>query len=1335
VGEPINAATGNKYETQFDYTAEGPFPLRFRRFYNSLSLVSAAAVTEFGANWRSTFDSAVQVVTGQSVPTMRVVRPDGKSFLFTQGGTQWVASDPGVTAVLQALTDGNGTIIGWTYTTHGDMTEAYDANGRLVSITTRTGLTETLAYNGAGQLATVTDPFGRSLSFAYDNAGRVVQMSNLAGGLYSYTYDGNNNLSTVTYPDHATRTYVYENAAFPNAMTGIIDESGVRFATWSYDSQGRAVSQVLGAGAQSLSLQYNADGTTTVTDALGAIRVHAFVTDAQGTTRGASKSSTCASGCPTLTDSVSYDGNGFLASSIDPNGNTSAFTHNSLGELTSRTSAVGTAQARTYRVAWSALFHRPTQISFPDKTLSYTYDARGNPTRRTVTAGGITRTWTYQYNGWGLVTQITGPRTDVAQVTHYSYDAHGELTAITNALGQATRCTSRDANGRCLTDIDRNGVRTQVTYDLRGRLLSRTTGTQTIRYQYAPTGLLTRITFPNGSTEEFGYDAAHRLTDVTDALGDHTHFTLDGAGNRTQVQLFAGNGTLTRSVSSTYDPLDRLVKITDANQQTTRFSHDNDSNVVAVVDPLGRNTSISYDALNRPIASTDPLGQVTTVQLDAYDRPLQMTAPNGAVTQYAYDSFGQLLQENSPDRGVSTFTYSTAGVPLTRTDARGVTANLTFDALNRPTQISYSGGPSTNGHVASWLQSLGSSILSDNVSFTYDQGTGCTLGVGRLCSRQDQSGTERFGYDAFGNIIQQVDVQLGSTYSTGYSYDNVNRLTQMSYPDGRVVNYSRDALERINAVQADVNHAASSIASALQYRADSTLAEMTFGNGITETRGYDPVGRLVSQLVGAVDTRAYSYNAVGDMIAKQTSAEMDQFTYDALDRLTGEGRTQGSTTHSNSFSYDANDNRLTEIRDGTSTNFGYAPSSNRLVQMGAAALTLDSAGNTTADMGGARKFYYSAANHLQWISQNGSPIAGYLYNGFGQRTGKLTVQGGKREGGDEADGERGRREGSGREVITLYHYDIFGRLIGETTTQGQPSRDTVWAGSAPIAQIDHWVPIGSMAQKAHCSKRSDDEGGDHHGGHCSVGSDGKIDWVSYLHTDGLGTPRVATDVSQNVVWRDDGEAFGETAPTQTGAYPIIVNLRNPGQYFDQETGLFYNVARYYNPNTGRYITSDPIGLAGGVNTYSYVGGNPVSNVDPLGLLTLSLGYFGSSVLGFGGDVGGGGYVSYSNGHFSYGSYVSADIGVGVNVSAGVQIGVYSGGPETFGGRTYNTNVGVLEGGATATYDTSGNLIGGSLSFGPSLTPISYSATTGVTGLPGIGNGQKPSSSNSSQTCN
>jgi RHS repeat-associated protein len=92
------------------------------------------------------------------------------------------------------------------------------------------------------------------------------------------------------------------------------------------------------------------------------------------------------------------------------------------------------------------------------------------------------------------------------------------------------------------------------------------------------------------------------------------------------------------------------------------------------------------------------------------------------------------------------------------------------------------------------------------------------------------------------------------------------------------------------------------------------------------------------------------------------------------------------------------------------------------------------------------------------------------------------------------------------------------------------------------------------------------------------------------------------------LWTWESEAFGDTPPNQnpSGQGEFVYNLRFPGQYYDSETGLNYNMARYYNPKTGRYDESDPIGLAGGINTYSYVGNNPVNLIDPLGLETVAI---------------------------------------------------------------------------------------------------------------------------------
>ncbi len=108
----------------------------------------------------------------------------------------------------------------------------------------------------------------------------------------------------------------------------------------------------------------------------------------------------------------------------------------------------------------------------------------------------------------------------------------------------------------------------------------------------------------------------------------------------------------------------------------------------------------------------------------------------------------------------------------------------------------------------------------------------------------------------------------------------------------------------------------------------------------------------------------------------------------------------------------------------------------------------------------------------------------------------------------------------------------------------------------------------------------------------------------YLHTDHLDTPRLATDANQSVIWRWEGEAFGATPPEEDpdGDHrPTSIPLRFPGQYADAESGLYYNGNRYYDPETGRYMTSDPIGLRGGVNTYAYVENNPLRYIDPSGL--------------------------------------------------------------------------------------------------------------------------------------
>ena len=188
-------------------------------------------------------------------------------------------------------------------------------------------------------------------------------------------------------------------------------------------------------------------------------------------------------------------------------------------------------------------------------------------------------------------------------------------------------------------------------------------------------------------------------------------------------------------------------------------------------------------------------------------------------------------------------------------------------------------------------------------------------------------------------------------------------------------------------------------------------------------------------------------------------------------------------------------------------------------------------------VGSADSFIYGENNRLKEAGIGGSPLATYSYNGRGERVKKLGT------------------------ATTYYYYDSNGQLIAELDGSGNTVREYVYLDGQPLALVT--------------------------GGN-----------IYTIHTDHLGTPQVITDVSQTVVWQADYKPFGEANIT---IETITNNLRLPGQYFDGETGLHYNYFRDYDPSTGRYIESDPIGLGGGINIYGYVLANPIVNIDLMGL--------------------------------------------------------------------------------------------------------------------------------------
>ncbi|MBF0474981.1 MAG: RHS repeat protein [Deltaproteobacteria bacterium] len=724
------------------------------------------------------------------------------------------------------------------------------------------------------------------------------------------------------------------DTSLPNALTGITDENGNRFATYAYDAQGRAISTQHADGAELTTVTYNTDGSTGVTDANGNLHSYTFTTQFNRTKPTSASNASCGCG----SSAYAYDTNGFISSRTDFNGNVTTYIRNTRGLETSRTEASGTAQARTITTTWHATFRLPLTITEPNRVTTFTYDAKGNLLTKTITAGSQPRTWTYTYNAGGQVLTAKDP---LNNTTTYTYDSAGGLATVTDALGHATRITSYDPNGRPLSLTDPNGLVTSLAYDARGRLTSRTSGGEITTYDYDAAGQLMEIDLPDGSSLDYTYDAAHRLTGLEDALGNSIVYTLDGVGNRVKEQVFDPSNHLAQTRSHAYDALNRLSQDIGAQGQTTAYAYDNNGNLTGTTDPLSHTTSNVYDALNRLVKMTDPNNGVTTYGYDANDHQTGLTDPRSLATAYTYDGLDNLNSVQSPDTGTTTKAYDAAGNVLTSTDARGKTTTYTYDALNRPTKATFADGAS--------------------ITRQYDQG-----GIGRLYKVTDSSGSTTYSYDSHGRVTQKQQVTGSVNLTTGYTYDASGRRTSMTYPSGRQLAYLYDTGGHV--IEIDVD--GTPLVSSITYQAFGSAASWTQGSGVsTYSRTFDQDGRISGIKIGANPTINYTYDAAGritgiidsnevrpnltagatsysvsggsNQILGRSGPTTQTYTYDAAGNLTGDGTF--------TYGYDAR-GRLVQVTAGSSaTSYAINGLGQRVSKSSASAMTI---------------FAYDEAGHL-----------------------------------------------------------------------------------------------------------------------------------------------------------------------------------------------------------------------------------------------------------------------------------------------------------------------------------------------------------------------------------
>lgn len=1025
-GNPIIVSSRRKVQMENDYTGPGRYPLVFTRIYTSYPNIDKNAPSRNvwhhnhkkfirgyfpGGPEPQAPDTYIKLADGSWFPdpvhdntsttrSLMAHRPDGSRIYFQFDGYGVAKSDGDITETMETviLEDGSN---GVKLTNNEDEIEYYNNVGQLVLTEARNGESHYYNYDSdTGFLLSISDDYGHSLSFEYDESGNIASLTLPDESRIIYSYNQNGDFSSVSYPDgHSglvSRHYHYEIEDLPRALTGITNENGERYVSWNYDSEGYAVESSNANGINRSSIQLEGDGRITETNALGKDTTYTFSV-INGVSRLAAVEGIASTHCAGSNRSMTYDENGFMASSLDQNDNLTYYKHNDRGLQTERTEAVGTSAQRLINTDWHNRFRLPTKFNHPQYQIDFEYDTKGNLNRRIVTdrVENNSRIWSYTYDDHGRIVSEEGPRTDVSDITHFSYhDCQtggkcGQLKTISNAVGHSTSFTDYDDHGLPTRIVDSNSVVTTLEYDSRQRLTTLKTNGKPTTFSYDKLGNIVRVTLADNTYLDYQWDSASRLVAVTDAAGNRLEYELDLAGNPILENTKDNKGVTKKSLSRQFDELNRLIRLVAAHSGETIFSYDLAGNLRTVTDAQQRITTQNYDALHRLVSIQDALLGDTVVEYDDNNNPLRITDPRGLSTIYTYNGFGDVLTLGNPDTGLTQYTYDSAGNIKQKTDAKGIVSTFQYDALNRVISASYP-----------------DSTL--NVTYVYDQGNNAS---GRLSSIIEQNLTTNLEYDQHGNTTAVVYLISDKNFRVEYQYNDANRLSGINYPSGRSINFSFDASGQIVSIDSQFNGATEALVQNIERLPFGPIARYTLGNGIVRSNTFDMDYRIESISDGEILNRGYGFDSTDNitMISNPLVPEGTRgFSYDSLNRLQSASGSYGELE----FTYDPSGNRIGEVNFpfGLDNTYQYGNDNHRLLSINQGPeIQYDANGNTLNTDNAS--FVYNDRNRMQSVTLSGKTV-NYYINALGQRVSKTT--------GDKT---------------TYFIYDLFGKLLMEADDQ------------------------------------------------------------------------------------------------------------------------------------------------------------------------------------------------------------------------------------------------------------------------------------------------------------
>lgn len=891
-----------------------------------------------------------------------------------------------------------------------------------------------------------------------------------------------------------------------------------------------------------------------------------------------------------------FDNEGYVKKIVDRQGNVKTITRDGLNHL----------KREVFQTNTGSLAN---PILVTSRIVDYIFDAENNKLEEKVSTNEqwIRTKWTYD-NGWmasetvdsnqpnaktyrteytfyrdgnGEPTNIHEIKRlkddDTYQVSTLTYDSKNRLNLV--QYPDAHKVHVKYENGSLYVNHiyhEVNGVESpylnyNLGYDIRGNV-NRVTDAkqQDISLIYDDLNRITQITNPLNETTYYRYNG--RLLDeielgatVADGEGLLYKLFYTAEEELSEVQRKDDTGVFQTLWSYTYDSAGNMLSATDAKNRQWKYAYDYLDRLTSIIDPLAFSEYFKYDILNNVTSVMNAENQETQYVYDAQSRITQIAElaviPN-LITKVKYDPIDNLIEVTDPKDQTTLYNYDRLSRLTSETKALGQVIQYFYDSRNRLDYVLNARNQKIDYSYEEWGQLKTTNFYATPTSST---------------SVKQRS----HGYDFNGNLTSVIDSSLSVSpiYTILYDeLDRVDNLNSFTFTPYKQLDYDYERYGNVRQLTVNSSNTGNGVdwvadySQQYQFNKKALLEKATFNAGQTHKFDYYPTDELKKIAFNNGTATDYAYYGNGPLKwidvahGSSTKSKID-FTYDKVLNV----KEMGDSSGIHSFIYDGI-NRLTSASHPLASNLPRVED-----------FDYDDAGNRE-DPANSSLYDYDQNNHI-----NLSPgVNTYQFDDDGN----LTQRGDGETFVYDYENQLTQYTNSATGILAKYTYDPFGRRIKKEVQSSAQVIFThyLWDSSDLIAEYD--VTGSRIKRYSYTADRNaplqmEDSTG-----------------VYNVHTDQLDAPVVLTNQAGDVVWQAEYEAYGNVQINEDvdgDLQSVQFDLRRPGQWGDAESGLYYNYFRYYDPATGRYITSDPIGLLGGINTYTYVFNNPISWSDPLGL--------------------------------------------------------------------------------------------------------------------------------------